>query len=317
MDRKRYLDGWRGLAILGVVVGHFGPSPVSVFAGIGLELFFVLSGRLMAEVLAKGDLPTFFFRRASRILPALWFYVACIASFLLVGNLPLHWEEYFRVATFTINYPASKFEGSPLLWQIFSICIEEWSYIALAFITVVALKDSKRAGWIALLIAVLAMGNGLHLYLEDFGNLRAIYWRTDTRIASVLLSFAIARILRPRFFWVWLACGVAFSMMPLPYTLTLGTLCLAMAVNAVDEARFRKVFEAEWICSIGMISYSLYLWQHPFYIWPAGFPGLLAGVVMALVSYRYIEKPARDYLNKRHSTRHTRCSDNKIFKSPN
>ncbi|MBB6484382.1 acyltransferase family protein [Rhizobium lusitanum] len=60
------LDGWRGLAILIVLTGHFGGDTVLPgLASAGVDLFFVLSGRLMAEILFVRKIPLrlFFFRR--------------------------------------------------------------------------------------------------------------------------------------------------------------------------------------------------------------------------------------------------------------
>ena len=46
-----YLDGWRGMAILLVLIGHFYPIKAMNLGTLGVDLFFVLSGRLMADIL--------------------------------------------------------------------------------------------------------------------------------------------------------------------------------------------------------------------------------------------------------------------------
>ena len=50
-ERITYLDGWRGLAIIMVLLGHFFSIRLFSLAPFGVEFFFVLSGRLMAEIL--------------------------------------------------------------------------------------------------------------------------------------------------------------------------------------------------------------------------------------------------------------------------
>ncbi len=46
------LDGWRGLAVIVVLMGHFGADRyVPNVSSFGVDLFFVLSGRLMADIL--------------------------------------------------------------------------------------------------------------------------------------------------------------------------------------------------------------------------------------------------------------------------
>ncbi|MER8439084.1 hypothetical protein NKH36_02770 [Mesorhizobium sp. M1312] len=49
--RLAHLDGWRGLSIVLVLIGHFFPVPGINLGVMGVEFFFVLSGRLMAEIL--------------------------------------------------------------------------------------------------------------------------------------------------------------------------------------------------------------------------------------------------------------------------
>jgi peptidoglycan/LPS O-acetylase OafA/YrhL len=63
--RIAYLDGWRGAAIALVILGHFF-FPNTGVASTGVEVFFVLSGRLMAEILFIESYPLkrFFLKRS-------------------------------------------------------------------------------------------------------------------------------------------------------------------------------------------------------------------------------------------------------------
>ena len=84
-----YLDGWRGLAVSLVLLGHFGLDDVLPGTSVlGVDFFFVLSGRLMAEILfvQRSPLPTFFFRRFSRIYPGLLVFV--LGASLLFADTP-------------------------------------------------------------------------------------------------------------------------------------------------------------------------------------------------------------------------------------
>lgn len=100
------LDGLRGLAILMVVIYHY----VGGFAGprggvayylhgifgagwSGVDLFFVLSGFLIGGILLDARessryFSTFYLRRAHRILPVYYAWVAC---FVLASYMPSHW----------------------------------------------------------------------------------------------------------------------------------------------------------------------------------------------------------------------------------
>ena len=66
-----YLDGWRGLAVAFLLLGHFFPVDGINFGTVGVHLFFVLSGLLMTRILfvQKVPLALFYQRRIARIFP--------------------------------------------------------------------------------------------------------------------------------------------------------------------------------------------------------------------------------------------------------
>jgi peptidoglycan/LPS O-acetylase OafA/YrhL len=72
------LDGVRAIAVLAVIANHSG---LSSLGGIGVDIFFGLSGYLITGILldAKASTPSpcaylvpFYMRRALRILPLAW-----------------------------------------------------------------------------------------------------------------------------------------------------------------------------------------------------------------------------------------------------
>ena len=74
-SRMRYLDGWRGLAILLVLEGHF-LSILPLNTGrLGVDVFFCLSGFLMSGLLfiKQQPLSIFYKRRISRVFPVFYF----------------------------------------------------------------------------------------------------------------------------------------------------------------------------------------------------------------------------------------------------
>ena len=94
------LDGLRGLAILLVVVYHnFGFIHYSSFGWLGVDLFFVLSGFLITEILLntvgkKGFLRNFYARRALRIFP-LYYLSLFVFLFLLPALNLFPGSEYY------------------------------------------------------------------------------------------------------------------------------------------------------------------------------------------------------------------------------
>jgi len=120
-ERLLYLDGWRGLAIISVLIGHFlsrNFPALFVLGGYGVTLFFVLSGRLMADILfvRRQPIQLFFERRIARISPALIVLVNYLAIYSIMwfywrGTIMMHPWEYFTALTFTINYAQAYWVG--------------------------------------------------------------------------------------------------------------------------------------------------------------------------------------------------------------
>src|SRR5258708_1901857 len=88
-DWRPQLDGIRGLAVLGVVTFHTWPQ-IARDGGLGVTVFFVLSGFLITRLLLKEhdavgriSLGRFYMRRALRLLPAL----GLVLLFCLVMSL--------------------------------------------------------------------------------------------------------------------------------------------------------------------------------------------------------------------------------------
>jgi peptidoglycan/LPS O-acetylase OafA/YrhL len=82
-----YLDGWRGLAIIAVLIAHFGPKSTAWMGALGVQLFFVLSGYLMGGLLFIKNVPLtdFFARRFSRVVPTFLLFILTMA--LYAGTL--------------------------------------------------------------------------------------------------------------------------------------------------------------------------------------------------------------------------------------
>jgi len=82
------------LAVIAVVSYHLN---IPAFRGgyLGVDMFFVLSGFLITSLLAREydktgtiRLPSFYWRRATRLFPALWFVVIVVAIFSSVYYVP-------------------------------------------------------------------------------------------------------------------------------------------------------------------------------------------------------------------------------------
>ncbi|QIA23180.1 acyltransferase [Mesorhizobium sp. AA22] len=316
--RLAYLDGWRGLSIALVLIGHFFPVPGINLGVMGVEFFFVLSGRLMAEILfvERYPLKAFFKRRFSRIYPALLIFVVASMVALSGTFVAFKWKAALTALTFTYNYAGILVSRAGALDHIWSLCVEEHAYVILALISFFV---SGRARVVMLLsaLSVLAMANGAISYWVFAMDYETTYWRTDVHIASILLSAVICLLKAddrlPALFkgpHVAVAASVGAVLLfmdavttPIHYLVAVPL--LALAVNSLDfSTRYLTGFLSCWpMATLGLWSYSLYLWQQPFYkfVYSQGSAPLLmlAGVfACALCSYYIVEKPARGWLNR-------------------
>jgi peptidoglycan/LPS O-acetylase OafA/YrhL len=313
-SHKPWLDGWRGLAILLVLVGHFFPSGIINFGRLGVELFFILSGHLMGQLLFIKQVPltTFFKRRLSRIIPAMLVFIVSsifIAPYfgIKVETLPL-----LLASTFTINYV--HFLGLPsshLYEHFWSLAIEEHSYIMLGFIAFITRAYGFSSLKIIGTMMVLMLANGYISTLIFHQSFYESYWRTDIGAFAIFLSvFLTILSFKLKRLPLWFMLGASLIVLYLarnsfPYyavKYSLGTVLIAIILVNLDKAPtfVLKALSNKLLMWFGTISYSLYLWQQLFYVAIPQFnaPLMLASAIGAgTLSYYLIEKPMRVYLN--------------------
>ncbi|MCC2980802.1 acyltransferase family protein [Sphingomonas sp. IC4-52] len=305
-----YLDGWRGISILAVLLGHFATiTPINT-GRLGVELFFCLSGRLMGGILfaERHPLPAFLWRRVSRVWPALWVFV-----FLIVGAAATEGSSIPAVhlagsLTFTENYVSIVAGHIKVFDHLWSLAVEEWAYLVLAIVAFACRSRDISPVPILVVGALLCAANGI-LQTANGGDYWRVYWRTDVRLSSILLPCVAFLLLRDRRVWPWLpvVAGVTGLMLninrvPDPIKYTLGTTLLSVSVATIDvsPAWVRAVLSWSWLRRIGLWSFSLYLWQQPFAeatFAPAPVR-LAATVLIAVASFYLVENPTRSLLNR-------------------
>jgi len=152
--RSNGLDTLRAAAILLVFFNHEASRAdsstllvVQALGWIGVDLFFVMSGYLIANQVLAGvnrgeelSLAAFYARRAFRTWPAYWAVLACYFLFptWMGGNTP---PPLWRFLTFTQNFnlpPGTAFSHA---W---SLCVEEQFYLVLPLAVLIGLKCGRR-----------------------------------------------------------------------------------------------------------------------------------------------------------------------------
>ena len=298
-------------------------------AGTGVRLFFVLSGYLITLLLLDErsrtgaiSLPSFYRRRALRIFPAFYFYL--LALIALTWWLPtgINAGTFLAASTFTWNYSAlwisAPPEGTWNLGHLWTLALEQQFYLFWPFVLIMA--QPKRALWIALALAAWCPVARVitHVLTPDIRGYTGVMFHTAidslmlgcaAGLLSVSASFQLA--LRRRgvaggivaVFWLLLVSPI-LGLTVRGFPAALGYTCDALAaawliawLHHQAPAGITRIVGSGLLPKLGVISYSLYLWQQLFF-GPEGrlasgdvFTPLICAFAAAVASYHFIEKP--------------------------
>jgi len=160
MNHITALDGVRGVAVLLVLLFHYGLFPAG---WVGVQLFFVLSGFLITRILIDSRqrrlgpaLKRFYWRRCLRILPVFCLFLIAVAVIYLASGLPSSfgsdWPWLISFAANLARFRAVDI-GAPFV-HMWSLAVEEQFYLVWPF--AVLLLSMRQLRWvvIALLLGV-------------------------------------------------------------------------------------------------------------------------------------------------------------------
>ncbi len=274
-------------------------------------MFFVISGYLITTILLKEHLRTstinlreFYIRRAYRILPA--------AVVFMLFAMVMYWREFRWIEVSAMFLYLTNFIGGPwMVGHLWSLSVEEQFY--LLWPSTLRKFYSHKVAVLLIAIAVgpifgalcyhfKVTGGGYTMFPSTAGNLAigcllAIFsskipkingWLALTMLLVVILSlyFPANTPLRTIFelFVVW----------------PIVNCCMAGLLLHVVQTPYR-ILNIAPVVWLGKISYSLYLWQQPFFFAPPGQPAykLLFGVGLACLSYYLVERPVLALREKR------------------
>jgi peptidoglycan/LPS O-acetylase OafA/YrhL len=203
----------RALAVLAVMGFHEGASELSG-GFLGVDVFFVLSGFLITDLLAtqydragRLDLKDFWSRRARRLLPALalmLIVVTAAATVIEPGQRASLRLALLAAVTYTSNWyqilhhvsyfaTLGLFTAPPPLDHLWSLAIEEQFYLIwpLLLWLLIFRLNGRRARVTATLI--LAALSALAMALEySPGDPSLVYYGTDTHAFALLIGAALA-----------------------------------------------------------------------------------------------------------------------------
>ena len=326
------IDGLRALAILPVVLFHY---RVPFFDGgfVGVDVFFVISGYLITSLIAgemadgRFSVVEFYERRIRRIFPALFamLAVATVAAcfILFPADLVRYSKSLLATAGFASNFEFWNESGyfdagadqKPLL-HLWSIAVEEQFYLLFPAFLFFLGKRARAPG----ILALLAISFGLSVWGVAHAR-DATFYLLPGRAWELMLGAALAIGVIPPLrnaivrecvaaAGILLIAGATFGLnadMPFPGPLAiLPCLGTAFVIYGTEggTSRVGAVLSVRPLVFVGLISYSLYLWHWPLYVFsryilfrdlsPFETAVLIAAsFALAIASWRFIEKPFR------------------------
>lgn len=319
--RISYLDGWRGLAIFFVLVDHFVHLSFINLGRFGVDIFFVLSGMLMSKILFVNRIPLlkFYKRRISRVFPTFFVYLSSIYLVCYIFGLSKEYENYF----YTLFLLRSYIPVTPDLWNtgipvghIWSLNVEEHCYVILSLIALMGIF--RKFEFIPLLLMGGAVVLLQYIYVTYPGWETPNYQIKTEIVASHLLLSAGYYLIKKyfeQFVYSWMPI-VTFLLSLYCYTdyaheyasWFFSPFLLAFTVNHLDKIPpvIKRFLETKNLQLLGLWSYSIYLWQQPFYFYFVKYDQpmfitrlMLFAVVISVgfLSYSIFEDPVRKYLN--------------------
>ena len=339
MTYRPEIDGIRTIAVLSVLFFH---AQFEIFSGgfIGVDVFFVISGYLITSVilreisLNKFTFINFYDKRIRRIFPALFFVIFCSVPFALLLMLPSDIRGYsqtlFASTIFGSNFlfwiQSGDYFDTGSIWKplhhTWSLAIEEQFYFFHPIFLLIITKLSFRLQKIILLIGIF-LSIAICIYLLDIdskGNFYLLPSRVWELFAGAFLAYLNIEKIKTLFsknindlivifglILIFYAIITFDSLTPHPSLLTvipvLGTVLIIIFGGKYGFSGF--LLTNKIVVYIGLISYSLYLWHYPIFVFSRYFflqdltilnyfILIFITFLLSIFSYNYIEQPFRN-----------------------
>ncbi len=329
------VDGLRAIAVGIVVLFH---ARLGLFPGgyTGVDVFFVISGFLISTIIWRElqagtfTFAGFYERRVRRIFPAL---AVVMLVTLVLGAFwfaPQDYATLGRSARATAAFYSNFFfnnqfgyfmpgaETQPLL-HTWSLAVEEQFYlVAPLFLILLARMQSQRR--ILLFLALFATSLAISS-IGAFGESKGAFYLPHSRAFELMFGMALVIGLAPQ--WrndtlreVAAFAGLSMIMVaalaysdrtPFPGLAAavpcLGTMLL-ISTAAEKPTMVSRALSVAPMVMVGKISYSLYLWHWPLFVFaeyqygerlPVAYSlGLIVlAVALSFLTYWFVEQPAR------------------------
>ncbi len=275
----------------------------------------------------------FYERRVRRIMPALLVLLAIVSACAIALLLPIDLKGYAKSVFATLAFVANIYfwrdtdyfsplaEEKPLL-HVWSLGVEEQFYIIFPLLVVLCIRWRRSAllPLTSLLVLLSLLANVLAV---RGGGAAPAFFLLPTRAWEIGAGALLALAPSPKVSNAWVRHALAFlaaalliaalslrdtsmgGIVPSALWVVLGT-TLAMYLGSGGGGWLTQGLSTTFVVWIGLISYSLYLWHWPilvftrYYLVRPSLSPLAGGIAVALtfllavLSWRYVERPFRD-----------------------
>lgn len=337
MKYRPDIDGLRAVAVITIMFFHFGiPGFGGAFSGP--EVFFVLSGYLIASRIfyqvEKGtfSFSDFYYKRIRRLFPAYLLMVLCTVVAAWIWLLPADFREFsksfFASTVYMSNLQFYRESGyfdtashlKPLL-HTWSLSVEEQFYLFFPVTVAVLAWMSRRQFFFAFLAISAVSFIAAVIVIEQDKSL--VFYMFPFRIWELGLGIMIATgcYVLPKFRQAWVneglaVLGLALILVPMfVYAPTMkfpglaavpacvGT-WLIIQLDGERSTLVQRFLALKPMAIVGTLSYSLYLWHWPIYVFyaytdtngvdAAEMSALMVVILIAsYLTYHYVEDPMR------------------------
>ncbi len=334
------IDGLRAIAVLAVIIHHFNQALLPG-GYLGVDIFFVISGYVITASLARRSsekssdlLIDFYTRRVKRLVPAL---VMCVGlTALMISwfdpdptvSLRTGMAALFGISNLYLLRQSADYYGKSMelngFTQTWSLGVEEQFYLIFPLLVVLtgcSLRGSRSTRTLFWLVLGTTAASLLLFVVLDAVHPIAAFYLMPARFWE--LGAGCLLFLGPQAFgWLgsrplpagWsslvpvgaLIAGAAALCAPRSWSVPATLLIVVSSLILIGSLRagslVHRWLTQPWLVSIGVLSYSLYLWhwsvlclsRWSFGItwWSAPFQLLLMGL-LAWLSYGLVECPLR------------------------
>jgi peptidoglycan/LPS O-acetylase OafA/YrhL len=324
------LDGFRAISIILVLFAHgrFSVgfpkqfSGIAQYGAVGVTIFFVISGFLITTLLLNEEVETgyinrkdFYIRRAFRILPVFLLYILLIALWRSVEDIHISNVNILRALTFTVNFYPNW--GPWFTSHIWSLSVEEQFYLIWPTIFILFRKHLKTV--LCLFIMYSCIIRPISNRIPDYNifTLAPYFIVSDSIMIGALGAIILfenpglidrkmfsSRILKlvaigTIVLFVYCIYNKKLSIISTPFGntfISVSILFLLLSYIKPSGSLVYKLLNNKIVVHVGILSYSMYIWQQFFirgpnhYIWRVFPYNMIVIYIVSLASYYLWER---------------------------